>query len=99
MSATPTPATGPDGGTARYVPSWLRGATNLFAMLVTAVLVGAALFLVAWLSPVLAPLGLGLFLAAIAAPLFTRLRERGASAAIALTITVAVVAIGGVAVI
>ena len=83
----------------RYVPAWLSGATNLFAMLVTAVLVGAALFLVAWLSPVLAPLGLGLFLAAIAAPLFTWLRERGVSAGVALAITVAVVALGGVAVI
>ena len=41
--AEPAP---PDGGSG-FVPGWVRGATNLFAMLVTAVLVGVALFLVA----------------------------------------------------
>jgi predicted PurR-regulated permease PerM len=80
----------------RFVPGWVRGATNLFAMLVTAVLVGAALFLVAWLSPVLAPLGMGLFLAALAAPLFTWLEERGRSSALALTLTIVVVAATGI---
>ena len=44
-------------------------------MLVTAVVVGLALFLIGWLAPVLAPLGLGLFLAALAAPLFTWLER------------------------
>jgi predicted PurR-regulated permease PerM len=77
------------------VPTWVRGNTNLFAMLVAGVTVGLALFLIGWLAPVLAPLGLGLFLAALAAPLFTWLEERGRSAALALAITVTlVVAIG-----
>src|SRR4029079_18660206 len=80
----------------RLLPTWVRGHTNLAAMLVTAVMVGLALFLIAWLAPVLAPLGLGLFLAALAAPLFTWLDERGRSAALALTLTISVViAIGG----
>jgi AI-2 transport protein TqsA len=78
------------------VPRWVRGNTNLFAMLVAGVTVGLALFLIAWLAPVLAPLGLGLFLAALAAPLFTWLEERGRSAALALAITVTLlVVIGG----
>ncbi len=86
---------GPAGRSA-VVPEWVRGATNLFAMLVTAVLVGIALFLVGWSSPVLAPLGLGLFLAALAAPLFGVLVDRGRSAPVALTITIGlVVLIGG----
>ena len=59
-----------EAGRPTVVPAWVLGATNLFAMLVTAVLVGVALFLVGWLSPVLAPMGLGLFIAALAAPLF-----------------------------
>jgi AI-2 transport protein TqsA len=79
------------------LPPWVRGHTNLAATLVTAVMVGLALFLIAWLAPVLAPLGLGLFLAALAAPLFTRLEERGRSAALALTLTIAlVIGIGAV---
>jgi AI-2 transport protein TqsA len=83
-----------------FLPTWVRGHTNLAATLVSAVMVGLALFLIAWLAPVLAPLGLGLFLAALAAPLFTWLDERGRSAALALTLTIAVVvAIGGVLVI
>ena len=90
----PGPSTGGTGG--RFVPGWVQGATNLFAMLVTAVLVGVALFLVSWLAPVLAPLGLGLFLAALAAPLFTWLRERGRSAGLALTLTIGVLVVIGV---
>jgi predicted PurR-regulated permease PerM len=89
--AEPAP---PDGGSG-FVPGWVRGATNLFAMLVTAVLVGVALFLVAWLAPVLAPLGLGLFLAALAAPLFTWLVERGLRAALALTLTIGLLVVLG----
>jgi AI-2 transport protein TqsA len=77
------------------VPRWVRGNTNLFAMLVAAVVVGVGLFLIAWLAPVLAPLGLGLFLAALAAPLFTWLETRGRSAALALTVTVALVLVIG----
>jgi predicted PurR-regulated permease PerM len=94
-----TPATAePDDGTGTrqsIVPGWVRGASNLFAMLVTAVAVGLALFLVAWLAPVVAPLGLGLFLAAIAAPLFTWLERRGRSAGLALALTIGVVVLVG----
>ena len=86
----------PDGGGSRFVPAWVRGATNLFAMLVTAVIVGVALFLVSWLAPVLAPLGLGLFLAALAAPVFTWIDERGRSAALALTLTIGLLVVVGV---
>jgi AI-2 transport protein TqsA len=68
---------------------WIGGNPNLLATLVTAVLVGVGLFLVGWLAPVVAPMGLGLFLAALAAPLFTRIEERGRSAALALAITIA----------
>ena len=90
---------GPAGRSA-VVPDWVQGATNLFAMLVTAVLVGIALFLIGWSSPVLAPLGLGLFLAALAAPLFGVLVDRGLSAPLALGITIGlVVLIGGAVVV
>ena len=65
------------------VPLWMRGSTNLLAMVVTAVLVGLLVVLIGWLSPVLAPLGLGMFLAALAAPLFSRLAERGYSPPVA----------------
>ena len=88
-----------EAGRSTVVPAWVLGATNLFAMLVTAVLVGVALFLIGWLSPVLAPLGLGLFIAALAAPLFSRLVDQGRSAAVALTITVAVVLLVGAVVV
>ena len=88
-----------EAGRSTLVPAWVLGATNLFAMLVTAVLVGVALFLIGWFSPVLAPLGLGLFIAALAAPLFSRLVDRGRSAAVALTITVAVVLLVGAVVV
>ena len=77
------------------VPTWVRGNTNLFAMLVAGVVVGLGLFLISWLSPVLAPLGLGLFLAALAAPLFTWLEARGRSAALALSLTVGIVLVVG----
>src|SRR6185503_7993807 len=84
-------------GRPALVPEWVLGATNLFAMLVTTVLVGVTLFLIGWLSPVLAPLGLGLFIAALAAPLFGWLVDRGRSASIALAITItAVLLIGAV---
>ncbi|HET9344532.1 MAG TPA: AI-2E family transporter [Candidatus Limnocylindrales bacterium] len=73
------------------VPGWVRGHTNLFATLVAAVVAGVGLFLVGWLAPVLGPLGLGLFLAALAAPLFTWLERRGGSVGLALTLTIAVV--------
>ena len=72
------------------VPRWVRGNTNLFATLVACVMVGLALFLIGWLAPVVAPMGLGLFLAALAAPMFTWLEQRGRSPALALTSTIAV---------
>jgi predicted PurR-regulated permease PerM len=80
------------------VPTWIRGSTNLLAMVVTAVLVGLLVVLIGWLSPVLAPLGLGMFLAALAAPLFSRLAERGYSPPVALTVTIGVLVliIGGI---
>ena len=78
-----------------FLPPWVRGHTNLAAMLVTTVMVGLALFLISWLAPVLAPLGLGLFLAALAAPIFTWLDERGRSAVLALTLTIGLVMVIG----
>ncbi|HET9083425.1 MAG TPA: AI-2E family transporter [Candidatus Limnocylindrales bacterium] len=78
----------PDAG---LVPGWVQGNTNLFATLVACVMVGLALFLIGWLAPVVASMGLGLFLAALAAPLFTWLEERGRSPALALTVTIGVV--------
>ncbi len=90
----------PTGSGPSLVPRWVRGNTNLFAMLVTAVMVGIGLFLIGWLAPVLAPMGLGLFMAALAAPLFTRLEARGRSAGLALVVTIGVllaVAVGLVA--
>ena len=86
-------------GRPTLVPEWVLGATNLFAMLVTAVLVGVALFLIGWFSPVLAPLGLGLFIAALAAPLFGWLVDRGRSASMALGITIGAVVLIGAAVV
>lgn len=82
-------------GSQPLVPTWVRGNTNLFAMLVAGVVVGLGLFLISWLSPVLAPLGLGLFLAALAAPLFTWLEARGRSAALALSLTIGIVLVVG----
>jgi predicted PurR-regulated permease PerM len=90
-AATVTPSEGPV-----LVPTWVRGNTNLFAMLVTAVVVAIGLFLISWLAPVLGPFGLGLFLAALAAPLFTRLAERTGSGGIALVLTIGLVVVVGV---
>jgi AI-2 transport protein TqsA len=77
------------------VPRWVRGHTNLFATLVAAVGAGIGLFIVGWMAPVLAPLGLGLFLAALAAPLFAWLERRGKSVGLALTLTIVVVVLIG----
>jgi predicted PurR-regulated permease PerM len=81
------------------VPRWVQGSSDLFATLVTAVLVGLFLVLISWFAPVLGPLGLGLILAALAAPLFTWLAGRGRSpsAALAVTIAVLVLGVGGIA--
>lgn len=90
-SRAPSPGTAPRS----IVPHWVRGNTNVFAMLVTFVAIGLALQLVAWLAPVLAPFGLGLFVAAMVTPLFAWLQGRGASAGIALAMTVALVVVVG----
>ena len=92
------PVQPPPNRVTAIVPSWMRGSTNLLAMVVTAVLVGLLVVLIGWLSPVLAPLGLGMFLAALAAPLFSRLAERGYSPPVALTVTIGVLVlvIGGI---
>jgi predicted PurR-regulated permease PerM len=68
-------------------------------MLVAAAAAGVLLFVTAWAAPVIAPLGLGLFLAALAAPLFGRLTARGASAPIALVVTIGLVLVIGAAII
>lgn len=81
---------------ASLVPQWVRGHTNLFATLVAAVVGGIGLFIVGWMAPVLAPMGLGVFLAALAAPLFSWLEHRGRSIGVALTLTVVVVVVVGV---
>jgi predicted PurR-regulated permease PerM len=85
-----------EGPGTTLVPRWVSGNTNLFATLVACVMVGLALFLIGWLAPVVAPMGLGLFLAALAAPMFTWLEQRGRSPALALTLTIAVVLAIGV---
>jgi AI-2 transport protein TqsA len=91
-----TPRAAPAGRPGRsIVPHWVRGNTNVFAMLVTFVAVGLALQVVAWLAPVLAPLGLGLFLAAMVTPLFVWMQGRGASAGVALALTVGLVVVVG----
>src|SRR5689334_15706158 len=68
-------------------------------MVLTAAAAGVLIFVVAWAAPVIAPLGLGLFLAALAAPLFGRLTARGASSPIALAITIGLVLAIGAAII
>ena len=97
LGRPPEPIRAPAGRS--LLPSWVRGASNLYAMLVTAVVAGAAVFLVGWAAPVLAPLGLGLFLAAIAAPVFVWIEARGRSAALALVLTIGIVVavVGGLA--
>ena len=67
--------------------------------LVAAAAAGVVLFVVAWAAPVLAPLGLALFLAALAAPLFGRLTSRGASASVALVVTIGLVLLIGAAIV
>ena len=89
-SVMPSHPSAPGRGST-LVPNWVRGNTSLFATLVACVMVGLALFLIGWLAPVVAPMGLGLFLAALAAPMFTWLAQRGRSPALALTLTIAVV--------
>jgi predicted PurR-regulated permease PerM len=66
-------------------------------ILISAVAAGALLFLIGWGAPVLAPLGLGLFVAALAAPLFSWFEGRGLSSPIALIATVSIVLLIGAA--
>ena len=68
-------------------------------LLLAAAAAGVLLFVIAWAAPVIAPLGLGLFLAALAAPLFGRLTARGASAPVALVITIGLVLVIGGAIV
>ncbi len=64
-------------------------------MVIAAAAGGVLLFAIGWASPVVAPLGLGLFLAALAAPLFGWLERRGLSSPVALTVTIGLVLIVG----
>jgi predicted PurR-regulated permease PerM len=65
-------------------------------MPVTLAALGILLYLASWLAPVLAPVGLGLFIAALAGPFHGSLERRTGSSAAALAITVgAVLVIGG----
>ena len=77
----------------------MRGSPGTLGPLVAAVAAGLLLYLTAWAAPVVAPLGLGLFLAALAAPLFGRLEARGTSPPVALLVTVGVVLAVGVAIV
>src|SRR5215470_12252944 len=79
------------------LPHWVRGHTNLFATLLAGVVGGIGLFLIGWLAPVIGPMGAGLFLAALASPLFRWFEGRGRSAGLALTLTILVVLALGVA--
>lgn len=75
----------------------LRGRSTLAATLVTAVGVGLLLFLAQWAAPVLGPLFLGLFVTALAAPLFGWLVARTGSSALSLVVTIGLVlGVGGV---
>ena len=73
----------------------LSATTVPFAMVIAAAAGGVLLFAIGWASPVVAPLGLGLFLAALAAPLFGWLEGRGLSSPVALTVTIGLVLIIG----
>ena len=73
--------------------------SRLTTMLLTAAAGGVLLFMVAWAAPVLAPLGLGLFLAALAAPLFGRLTARGAPGPVSLALTIGLVLVIGAAIV
>ena len=68
-------------------------------MAVTTAVVGLILYLIGWASPVLAPLGLGLFLTALAAPFFGWLVRRGRSPSVAMLVTVGLVALIGGAIV
>jgi AI-2 transport protein TqsA len=64
-------------------------------LLVGAAAVGLLLISLGWAAPVLGPLGLGLFLTALAAPFFGWLESRGLASSVALVVTLAVVLLIG----
>jgi AI-2 transport protein TqsA len=73
----------------------LGGATTLAAVLLTAVAVGALVFLTSWAAPLLGPLFLGVTLTALATPLFEAFVRRGRSTTMAMVFTVVVVVLVG----
>jgi predicted PurR-regulated permease PerM len=90
-SSVPEGDPGPSSSAGPFIRSSAPPASALLAV----VLVGILLYLVSWAAPVLAPLGLGIFLAALAAPLFTWLEGRGLSSPVALTATIGLVLVVG----
>ena len=92
------PAAGSDPGVGANQAR--RAATKPFEMVLGAAAIGVVLFAIGWAAPVLAPLGLGLFLTALAAPLFGWLESRGLSPSLALVVTIGLVlTIGGLMVV
>jgi predicted PurR-regulated permease PerM len=72
------------------------GGPSLLGRLVAVLAVGFLLWLIGWLAPIVAPLGMALFLAALSAPVFTWLVGRGRSRVLAMAITVVLIlGIGG----
>jgi AI-2 transport protein TqsA len=87
------PAAGSDRGVeANQSP---RTVTKPFGMVLGTAAIGVVLFAIGWASPVLAPLGLGLFLTALAAPFFGWLETRGLSPSVALVVTIGLVLLIG----
>jgi AI-2 transport protein TqsA len=96
----------PSGDTSATVPSEapstkkdplgaLSGASSLAAIIATTVAIGLLLFITHWAAPLLAPLGLGAMIAALASPLFGRFVGKGRSPTVAMVITVGVVVLIG----
>ena len=75
----------------------LSGTNSVAAILVASVAVGIILFLTKWAAPVLAPISLGLILAALASPVFSGFVERGRSATVAMALTILLVVLLGAA--
>ncbi len=68
-------------------------------VLLSVVAGGLLLYLAAWGAPVLGPLGMGLFLAALAAPLFSWLGAHGRSPLVSLVVTIAIILAVGCAIV
>ena len=98
-SASSSPITGSDP----VVPSadegspsaGLSGATSLGLILLSGVAIGLLVFLTSWASSLLAPLLLGLMVAALASPLFGWAIKRGMSPTKAMVVTVVVLILVG----